>query len=69
MSTTGSVWTRLKGKLIRPIADAAGDRHSEAKAHLEASTGQTPEDETIKNVEQVVRQRHGDTDGRGPRTQ
>ena len=55
------LWTRLKGKLMRPVADAAGDRHAEAKAHLEASTGTEPDAASIDAVQDHVRERHHDT--------
>jgi hypothetical protein len=57
-----SIWTRLKGKLTRPLADAAGDRRAQAKAEIEAATGKVPDDDTIDAVQQVVRKRQGDTD-------
>ncbi len=60
MPKSGSLLTRLKGKITRPIADAAGDRRSEAKARVEAATGTKPDDATLKVVEHRVRERHGD---------
>jgi len=55
-----SYWTRLKGKFVRPIAEAAGDRHAEAKAHLEASTGTEPEPAAVDEAQDDVRKRHHD---------
>jgi hypothetical protein len=53
-------WTRLKGKATRPIADAAGDRRSEAKNELEAQTGEKPTPPLLDLEEQVERRKHGD---------
>ena len=53
-------WTRLKGKATRPIADAAGDRRSEAKNELEAQTGEKPTQPLLDLEEQVERRKHGD---------
>ena len=61
MSKKGNFWIRWKGRMTETMADAAGDRHSEAKARLEAQTGQIPDDDTVDTVERKVRQRHGDT--------
>ena len=43
MASSDNFWVRLKGKLVRPYAHAAGDRHSEAKDKLEAERGRKPE--------------------------
>jgi hypothetical protein len=53
-------WTRLKGKATRPIADAAGDRRSEAKNELEAQTGEKPTAAVLDVEEQAERRKHGD---------
>jgi hypothetical protein len=53
-------WTRLKGKATRPIADAAGDRRSEAKNELEAQTGEKPPRPVLDLEEQAERRKHGD---------
>jgi hypothetical protein len=53
-------WTRLKGKATRPIADAAGDRRSEAKNELEAQTGEKPTRPLVDLEEQMERRKHGD---------
>jgi len=60
MAKPGSFWSRLKGKVTRPVAEAAGDRHSEAKAEVRARTGHEPTDATTEVVERVARERHGD---------
>jgi hypothetical protein len=60
MRKAPSWWTRLKGKLERPLADAAGDRRAEAKAEFRAATGHDPDDKTVDVEEQSVRARHGD---------
>jgi len=60
MREHGGFWARLKGKLMRPVADAAGDRRAEAKAEFEAHTAQKPDDASLDAVEQAVRERHGD---------
>jgi hypothetical protein len=52
--------TKIKGKITRPIANAAGDRRSEAKNAVEAKTGQKPEEPTLDAVEQLAREKHGD---------
>lgn len=60
MTKSASMWTRLKGKVIRPVADAAGDRQAEAKADVQAHTGREPDDAAVETTEQKVRERHGD---------
>jgi hypothetical protein len=60
MGKLSEIWTRMKGKATRPIADAAGDRRSEAKAELEAHTGRKPEEDELHAVEDETRRRHGD---------
>jgi hypothetical protein len=52
--------TRLKGRVVEPVSDAAGDRRSEAKARLEAKSGDVPDEHDVKRVERKVRRRHGD---------
>jgi hypothetical protein len=64
MPQTGNLWIRLKGRLTGPIADAAGDRRSEALAELEAETGHKPAEKAVEARKQKVRRRHGDTGGR-----
>jgi hypothetical protein len=56
-------WTRFKGKATRPIADAAGDRRSEAKNAVEAQTGEKPSEPVVDVVEQAARRKHGDIEG------
>ncbi|MDP9334132.1 MAG: hypothetical protein M3Q30_12610 [Actinomycetota bacterium] len=63
MGRLSEVWTRMKGKATRPIADAAGDRRSEAKAELEAHTGHKPDQHELDAVEDETRRRHGDIQG------
>ena len=60
MSEASDKIVRLKGKVMKPIADAAGDRRSEAKAKLEAETGAAPEKAEIDVVEHETRKQHGD---------
>jgi hypothetical protein len=60
MNNTRKILTRLKGKATRPIADAAGDRRSEAKAEFEARTGEKPPEPELHAVEEETRRRHGD---------
>jgi len=67
MAKPGSFWSRLKGKVTRPVAEAAGDRHSEAKAEVRARTGHEPADATIEVAELVVGERHGDIESPGAR--
>ncbi|MCU1467545.1 MAG: hypothetical protein JWM72_3473 [Actinomycetia bacterium] len=62
MSKLSEFLTRAKGKVARPWADAAGDRHSEANAAIEAETGHKPDDQLLDAVEHEVRRRHGDID-------
>jgi uncharacterized protein YjbJ (UPF0337 family) len=59
--THPSLWTRLKGKFARPVAEATGDRRAEAKAHLEASTGREPAEAAVDDAQDAVRKRHHDT--------
>jgi hypothetical protein len=61
MSNPGSFWTRLKGRFVRPVADAAGDRRAEAKAWLEAATGHEPEEAAVDEAHDAVREQHHDT--------
>ena len=67
MSNEGNRWIRLKGRLTRSIANAAGDRHSEAKAELEEFTGRKPDEATVDAVEKKVRVRHHDMRRKRPR--
>jgi hypothetical protein len=60
MSKLGKTLTRLKGKAMRPLADAAGDRRSEAKATLEAQTGEKPNEPQLNEYEYETRLHHGD---------
>jgi hypothetical protein len=63
MGTLSELWTRMtrvKGRATRPIADAAGDRRSEAKNALEAQTGHRPEPRELHDMEQETRRKHGD---------
>ena len=53
-------WTRIKGKATRPIANAAGDRRSEAKNAVEVQTGEKPEERVVDEIEQAERRKHGD---------
>ena len=50
----------MKGKATRPIANAAGDRRSEAKAVIETRTGHQPDEHELETVEDEIRRRHGD---------
>lgn len=45
-----------------PIADAAGDRRSEAKNALEAHSGHRPEPRELDDMEQETRRKHGDVE-------
>ena len=60
MRKIASRWVRLKGKLTKPIAHAAGDRRSEAKAELEETLGRKPDDTVVDLVQQDVRLQHHD---------
>ena len=62
MSKLSELWTRTKGKVARPWADAAGDRHAEANATIEAETGHRPDPTSLHEVEHDVRRRHHDID-------
>jgi hypothetical protein len=64
-----SRWVRIKGRLTRPVAKAAGDRRSEAHAELEARTGRDPDDRTVDAAERVIKRRYRDTGGRRDRRQ
>ena len=61
MGNGASLWTRIKGKIMRPVADAAGDREAEAKAEHEAQTGREPDRQTLHVVKEHIRERHHDT--------
>ncbi|MDQ1434842.1 MAG: hypothetical protein QOF59_1658 [Actinomycetota bacterium] len=60
MSKLSEMWTRTKGKVARPWAEAAGDRRSEANAAIEAETGHKPDAKSLDEVEHEVRRRHND---------
>jgi hypothetical protein len=57
------LWTRLKGRVAKPYAGAAGDRRAEAKNELEAQTGDKPEAGVLDVVEQAERRKHRDIPG------
>ena len=57
---TSEAFTRVTGKVTKPIADAAGDRRSEAKAAFEANTGHKPTETVLEAAEHETRRRHGD---------
>jgi hypothetical protein len=66
MSKLREFWTRTKGKVARPWAEAAGDRHAEASAAIQAETGRKPDEPLLGAVEDEVRRQHNDIDdGRG----
>jgi hypothetical protein len=61
-------FTRIKGKATQPVANAAGDRRSEAKAEVEAQTGHKPSEPELHAAEHETRREHGDiedTEGEG----
>lgn len=62
MSKLSEFLIRTKGKVARPWAEAAGDRHSEANAAIEAETGHKPDDQLLDAVEHEVRSQHHDTE-------
>ena len=53
--------TRVKGKVEEAVGWATGDRRVEAKGKAEEETGETPDDATLEDVEDEVREAHGDT--------
>lgn len=52
--------TRVKGKVEEAVGWATGDREVEAKGKVEAETGDEPDEETVDEVEDDVREEHGD---------
>ena len=62
VTTPSEAFTRVKGKVTKPIADAAGDRRSEAKAAVEAKTGHEPTETVLEAAEHETRRQHGDVD-------
>lgn len=52
--------TRLKGKVEEAVGWATGDRRTEAKGKVEDQTGDSPDDATLEDVEDGVREDHGD---------
>ena len=62
MGKFSELWIRTKGKATKPVADAAGDRRSEAKAKLEAETGHKPDESTLEAFEHEIRRKHGDVE-------
>jgi hypothetical protein len=63
MSKLSEFWTRTKGKVARPWAQAAGDRHAEANNAIEAETGHKPDPPLLDAVEHEVRRQHNDIEG------
>jgi hypothetical protein len=57
-----SLWTSVKRRFMRPVADAdaTGDRRAEAKAHLEASTGVDPKETSTTSEQQAVGEQRRD---------
>ena len=62
MTSSENPLVRLKGKLVRPYTKAAGDRHSEAKAKLEAESGHKPAEGTVDATEHDLRHDYRDID-------
>jgi uncharacterized protein YjbJ (UPF0337 family) len=52
--------TRVKGKVEEAVGWATGDRRVEAKGKVEEETGESPDEETVEDVEDDVREDHGD---------
>jgi uncharacterized protein YjbJ (UPF0337 family) len=52
--------TSVKGKVEEAVGWATGDREVEAKGKVEAETGDEPDEETVDEVEDDVREEHGD---------
>ena len=52
--------TRVKGKVEEAVGWATGDRRTEAKGKVEEETGDAPDDAAIEEVEDDVREDHGD---------
>jgi uncharacterized protein YjbJ (UPF0337 family) len=52
--------TTVKGKVEEAVGWATGDREVEAKGKVEAETGDEPDEETVEEVEDDVREEHGD---------
>ena len=52
--------TRVKGKVEEAVGWATGDRRTEAKGKVEEETGDSPDDGTLEDVEDEVREDHGD---------
>ena len=63
MSKLSEFFTRTRGKVARPWADAAGDRHAEANAEIEAETSHKPDQPLLDAVEHEVRRQHKDIPG------
>ena len=52
--------TRVKGRVEEAVGWATGDRRVEAKGKVEEETGESPGDDTVEDVEDDVREDHGD---------
>lgn len=52
--------TRLKGKLLRGVHVATGDREGEAKAAVEEETGREPTDREVEEKTKQVKADHHD---------
>jgi DNA-directed RNA polymerase specialized sigma subunit len=56
----GGTLTRLKGKLLRGVHVAAGDREGEAKATVQQETGREPTDREVEQKTKDVKAEHHD---------
>jgi len=52
--------TRLKGKLLRGVHVATGDREGEARAAVEEETGQEPTEREVEEKTKEVKAEHHD---------
>lgn len=52
--------TRLKGKIMRGVHVATGDREGEAKAAVEAETGREPTEREVADKTEDVKAEHHD---------
>ena len=63
---TGSL-KRLKGKVLRNVSVATGDREGEAKGKVEEETGHEPDENELEDATKQVKASHHDYGDQSPR--
>ncbi|HUR78099.1 MAG TPA: hypothetical protein VMZ22_09140 [Acidimicrobiales bacterium] len=52
--------TQLKGKVLRNLSVATGDREGEARGKVEEESGQAPDDQELRSATEDVKEEHHD---------